>query len=85
MVLEALLRTTDFVVVAAPLTPETPHLIGEPQLALMKATAYLTDVARGPLVNESALLSALKERQIAGDGLDVWTEEPPPTARPTSP
>ncbi|HIC89432.1 MAG TPA: hypothetical protein EYP04_08525, partial [Anaerolineae bacterium] len=74
--LEALLQAADFVVIAAPLTEETYHLIGERQLALMKPTAYLVNIARGPLVNEGALLSALREGRIAGAGLDVWEEEP---------
>ncbi|MGQ9494509.1 MAG: 2-hydroxyacid dehydrogenase [Anaerolineae bacterium] len=74
--LHELLKTADFVVVSAPLTPETYHLIGTPQLALMKPTAFLINVARGPLVDEAALLAALQERRIAGAGLDVWEEEP---------
>lgn len=80
--LEELLGTADFVVVAAPLTTETHHLIGQPQLARMKASAYLINIARGPLVDEAALLSALKARQIAGAGLDVWDEEPPQPDHP---
>lgn len=74
--LEALLQAADFVVVAAPLTPETHHLIGGAQLALMKPSAYLVNIARGPLVDEAALLLALQEGRIAGAGLDVWEEEP---------
>jgi phosphoglycerate dehydrogenase-like enzyme len=80
--LEALLQTADFVVVAAPLTSETHHLISGPQLALMKPSAYLINIARGPLVDEAALLSALQEGRIAGAGLDVWEEEP---VRPNNP
>lgn len=74
--LQALLPAADFVVIAAPLTPETHHLISGPQLALMKPSAYLINIARGPLVDEVALLTALQERRIAGAGLDVWEEEP---------
>ena len=80
--LEALLKTADFVVTAAPLTPETHHLIGGRQLALMKPTAYLVNIARGPLVDEAELLLALKEKRIAGAGLDVWEEEPVPPDNP---
>jgi phosphoglycerate dehydrogenase-like enzyme len=76
LTLEALLETADNVVIAAPLTPETHHLIDGPQLALMKRTAYLVNIARGPLVNEAALLLALQEKRIAGAGLDVWEHEP---------
>jgi phosphoglycerate dehydrogenase-like enzyme len=74
--MEDLLRSADFVVIAAPLTPDTHHLIGEPQLALMKPSAYLVNIARGPLVDEAALLPALEQGRIAGAGLDVWEEEP---------
>ncbi len=76
LTLSGLLKAADFVVVAAPLTPETHHLIGEQQLTLMKPSAYLINVARGPLVDETALLSALQEGRISGAGLDVWEEEP---------
>jgi len=65
------------VVVTALLTPETHHLIGTAQLGLMKASAYLINIARGPLVDEAALLDALRAGRIAGAGLDVWQEEPP--------
>ena len=74
--LEALLDTADYLVIAAPLTPETHHLIDGPQLALMRPTAYLVNIARGSLVNETALLLALLEKRIAGAGLDVWEQEP---------
>lgn len=74
--LETLLQSSDFVLVAAPLTPETHHMIGEAELALMKPSAYLINIARGPLVDEAALLEALTEERIAGAGLDVWEEEP---------
>ena len=51
-------------------------MIGEAELALMKHSAYLINIARGPLVDEAALLEALTEERIAGAGLDVWEEEP---------
>jgi glyoxylate reductase len=71
-----LLREADFVVLAVPLSPETRHLIGAAELALMKPTAYLVNVARGPVVDEAALVEALRSGQIAGAGLDVFEEEP---------
>lgn len=74
--LDGLLRDADFVVIAAPLAPETRHLIGAPQLAVMKPSAYLINIARGSLVDEGALLAALREGRIAGAGIDVWEEEP---------
>jgi len=71
-----LLREADFVVLTVPLGPETRHLIGEAELALMKPTAFLINVARGPVVDEAALVRALKEGRIAGAGLDVFEDEP---------
>ena len=74
--LETLLRETDFVVVAAALTPETRHLIDAERLALMKPTAYLISTARGPLVDQAALYEALRDKRIAGAALDVFEIEP---------
>lgn len=74
--LETLLRESDFVVVAAALTPETRLLLDAERLALMKPTAYLISTARGPIVDQAALTEILKERLIAGAGLDVFEEEP---------
>jgi glyoxylate reductase len=71
-----LLREADYVVLAVPLSPETRHLIGAAELALMKPTAYLVNVARGPVVDEAALVEALRSRRIAGAGLDVFEDEP---------
>ncbi|MFQ5898284.1 MAG: 2-hydroxyacid dehydrogenase [Candidatus Methylomirabilia bacterium] len=71
-----LLRDSDFVTVHTPLLPETRHLIDAPELKLMKPTAYLINAARGPIVNEAALVQALTEGWIAGAGLDVYEEEP---------
>ncbi len=73
-----LLAESDFVVIAAPLTPETRGLIGADQLGRMKPTAYLINIARGPLVDERALISALRDGTIAGAGLDVFEREPLP-------
>jgi len=74
--LEELLRESDFVSIHVPLTKETTHLIGERELRMMKKTAYLINTARGPIVDEKALVRALKEGIIAGAGLDVYEEEP---------
>ena len=71
-----LLREADFVVLSIPLTEETRHLIGAAELALMKPTAFLVNVARGPVVDEAALVEALRSKRIAGAGLDVFEEEP---------
>ena len=82
MALDELLGAADFVVVAAPLTPQTHHLIGRSQLLLMKSSAYLINIARGPLVDEAALLRVLQDGRIAGAGLDVWEKEPIPLDHP---
>jgi phosphoglycerate dehydrogenase-like enzyme len=74
--LEALLAESDFVVVACPLKPETHHLLDRRRLALMRPTAYLVNVARGPIVDEAALVEALREGRLAGAGLDVFEREP---------
>lgn len=71
-----LLRESDFVVLSIPLTPETRHIIGAAELALMKPTAFLVNVARGPVVDEAALVGALRAGRIAGAGLDVFEDEP---------
>jgi glyoxylate reductase len=71
-----LLREADFVVMTVPLGPETRGLIGAKELALMKPTAYLINIARGPVVDEAALVTALEAGRIAGAGLDVFADEP---------
>ena len=80
--LDALLPAADFIVLAAPETLETRHLIGAARLALMKPSAYLVNVARGSLIDESALVAALTARRIAGAALDVANEEPLPASSP---
>ena len=70
------LKDADFVSLHVPLTADTHHLIGAPQLALMKPTAFLINTSRGPVVEESALVDALLRRRLAGAGLDVFEQEP---------
>ena len=74
--LDTLLRESDFVSLHVPLTPETSHLIGEGQLRAMKRTAILVNTARGPVIDQRALIRALEEGWIAGAGLDVAEVEP---------
>ena len=74
--LNGLLAESDFVAVTCPLTDDTRKLIGWPQLARMKPTAYLVNVARGPIVDEAALVEVLREGAIAGAALDVFDPEP---------
>lgn len=80
--LEQLLRESDFVVIACLLNDETRHLIGAPQFALMKPSAYFINVARGPVVDEPALIEVLRAGAIAGAGLDVFEQEPVDPANP---
>ncbi len=77
---QTLLRESDFVTLHVPLTPETTHYISETELKLMKRTAILVNASRGPVVDERALVKALKEGWIAGAGLDVYEREPRPAA-----
>lgn len=74
--LETLLQSADFISVHTPLSTETRHLIGEKELRMMKPTAYLLNTSRGPVVDETAVIRALREQWIAGAGLDVFEQEP---------
>jgi glyoxylate reductase len=74
--LDDLLRESDFVSVHTLLSEQTRHLVGERELGLMKPTAFLINAARGPIVDEAALVRALGKKQIAGAGLDVYEDEP---------
>lgn len=74
--LPTLLRESDFVTLHVPLTKQTHHLIGEKELKMMKKDAYLINTARGPVVDEKALVKALKEGWIKGAALDVFENEP---------
>lgn len=79
---QQLLCQADIVSLHCPLTPETRNLINERSLALMKPTAFLINTARGALIDESALIEALRKKQIAGAALDVITQEPPSADHP---
>jgi len=80
--LDDLLRNSDYVSIHVPLTSETRGLIGERELKLMKPTAVLVNTSRGPVVDEKALVQALRERWIWGAGLDVFEVEPLPASSP---
>ena len=80
--LERLLPEADFVVLAAPLTERTRNLIDRERLAMMKDSAYLINVGRGPLIDDEALVAALEAEEIAGAALDVFAEEPLPAPSP---
>lgn len=74
--LEIALKQGDYIVIALPLTEETRGFIGRKEFAVMKETAFFVNIARGEVVDEGALIEALKEGRIAGAALDVFTEEP---------
>lgn len=80
--LDELLQRSDFVMISCALTPETRHLIGERELGLMKPTAILVNIARGPIVDQRALYRALVDRKIWAAGLDVFEVEPVPMDEP---
>jgi len=80
--LEEVLSQSDYVSLHCPLMPQTRHIINKDTLALMKPTAFIINTARGPLIDEAALIEALKEGRIAGAGLDVQEVEPPAEDNP---
>ena len=80
--LDELFRHSDVVSLHCPLTPETQNLVNAERLEMMKRSAYLINTGRGPLVDEGALAAALHAGQIAGAGLDVLSDEPPPPDHP---
>jgi D-3-phosphoglycerate dehydrogenase len=80
--LDTLCAEADFVVAITLLNPSTRHLIGAPQFARMKRSAYFINVSRGPVVDEAALIEALRDGRIAGAGLDVFEQEPVDPANP---
>ncbi|MBS0581602.1 MAG: D-glycerate dehydrogenase [Proteobacteria bacterium] len=73
---DTLLREADFIVLTVPLSAETRHMIGAAELAAMKRDAYLVNIARGGVVDDAALVAALRDKRIAGAGLDVFEHEP---------
>lgn len=80
--LREVLRASDVLVIALPLTPDTRHLIGEPELRAMRRTAFLINIGRGAIVDEAALVRALRDGWIGGAGLDVFEREPLPADSP---
>ena len=80
---DELLRRSDILTVHAPLTDETRHLVSRREIALMKPTAILVNVARGGIFDEAAMFDALQEGRLFGAGIDVWEGvEPPPLDHP---
>ncbi|MFM8678563.1 MAG: 2-hydroxyacid dehydrogenase, partial [Alphaproteobacteria bacterium] len=80
--LERLMRESDFVAICCPLSEETRGLVGARELGLMKPTAFLVNVGRGPVVDQDALVAALRARSFAGAGLDVFSTQPVPAGDP---
>ncbi len=80
--LHHLLERSDIVMIACPKTPETYHLLGTEEFAAMKSSAYLVNVTRGGIIDETALIQALRQNDIAGAGLDVCEREPLPPENP---
>jgi D-3-phosphoglycerate dehydrogenase len=79
---EDLFRQSDFITIHLVLSPRSRGLVGAKEIALMKPTAYLINTSRGPIVEEASLLAALREKRIAGAGLDVFDVEPLPADHP---
>lgn len=80
--LEEVLRAADYLVVSTPLTPETRGLLAAPQLALLRPTSVVINLGRGPVIDEAALLDALRQRRLRGAALDVFETEPLPSSHP---
>lgn len=80
--LEFVLKESDYIVITLPLTHETFHLIGERELRIMKPNAVLVNISRGSIIDENALIKALKEKWISGALLDVLEQEPPDPTNP---
>ena len=74
--LDELFRTSDILTCHTPLTPDTRHIVSRERIALMKPTAVIINTSRGPVVDEAALINALRQGKIAGAGLDVFEQEP---------
>lgn len=80
--LKSMLKECDFVLVCVPLTPKTRGLIGVQELAVMKPGAFIVDISRGGVIDQEALVNALREGRLAGAALDVFTQEPLPGDNP---
>jgi phosphoglycerate dehydrogenase-like enzyme len=80
--MDEVIRTADFLSLHVPVTDQTKGLIGKRELELMKPTAFIINTSRGEVIQESALVDALKTGVIAGAGLDVFEKEPPDAANP---
>jgi phosphoglycerate dehydrogenase-like enzyme len=80
--LRGMVAACDYVVATAPLTAETRHMIGEAEFAVMKTSAVVINVGRGPVIDEAALVSALAAKRIKGAALDVFENEPLPAGHP---
>ena len=80
--IEDIMKQSDFITLHCPLTPDTRYLIDKSRLQLMKPSSYIINTSRGPLIKESDLIDALKNKQIAGAGLDVLDPEPPALDNP---
>ncbi|MFY9958551.1 hydroxyacid dehydrogenase [Bradyrhizobium sp.] len=80
--LEDLLRRSDYVSISCPLTGDSRGMIGAREFAMMRPHAFFITTARGSIHDEAALLEAMREKRIAGAGLDVWSKEPPPPEHP---
>jgi phosphoglycerate dehydrogenase-like enzyme len=77
-----MIEQSDYVVVAAPLTPDTVGMIGDAEFAAMKPNAVVINVGRGPVIDEAAMVRALSEKRIKGAALDVYDHEPLPQGHP---
>jgi phosphoglycerate dehydrogenase-like enzyme len=80
--LDSVFRESDFLTINVPLSEKTHHLVNSAKLTLMKPTAYLINTSRGPVVDQTALVTALTQGVIAGAGLDVFDPEPPESNDP---
>jgi phosphoglycerate dehydrogenase-like enzyme len=80
--LNLMVKDCDYLVVTAPLTPETHHMVNAEVIANMKPSAFIVNIARGALIDEEALITALKQKKIGGAGLDVFEQEPLPKDSP---
>ena len=80
--IRSMVKECDFVVVTVPLTPQTRNLLGPAELGALKPSAYLVDIGRGGVIDQNALITALREHKIAGAALDVFVQEPLPPEHP---